>query len=354
MHMQIAKLYGPEDIRVTDEEKPPLEPGTIRIDVAYTGVCGSDVHEYKIGPVPIRAEDSNHNIPEQEWDEYLPKNMGHEITGTVVDVADNVEDIDVGNQVALNILLSCGECRYCQEGKPQLCTAYDGTAVGSPGFAEDIVVPAVAGIPIPENVPLRHAALTEPLSVSVHAVRRSEMRLGDDIAVFGAGPIGLGIVDAAVAAGANRIFVSEPREARRKIASDLGADLVVDPREDHPTSRFREETNGGVDVAFEAAGISETFTQSMRSTKYGGTVVVVSVFEDDASIHPNDIMQAERTVKGSFGYVDEFPTTLQMMSDGRLNPEKYVTGEVPLDDVDDAFQRLLEPESDDVKILVKP
>ena len=125
--MQIAKLYGPENIRVTDEEKPTLEPGTIRVDVAYTGVCGSDVHEYKIGPVPIRAEDSNHNIPEQEWDEYLPKNMGHEITGTVVDVADNVEDIDVGDQVALNILLSCGECRYCQDGKPQLCTAYDGT-----------------------------------------------------------------------------------------------------------------------------------------------------------------------------------------------------------------------------------
>ena len=180
------------------------------------------------------------------------------------------------------------------------------------------------------------------------------MSLGDDVAVFGAGPIGLGIVDAAVAAGANRIFVSEPREARRKIARDLGADFVIDPREDAPISLFRKETNGGVDVAFEAAGISETFTQSMRSTKYDGTVVVVSVFEGDASIHPNDIMQAERTVKGSFGYADEFPTTLQMMADGRLNPEKYVTGEVPLDDVDEAFQRLLEPDSDDVKILVSP
>ena len=351
--MRAARLHEPHDIRVDDVDEPELDPGTVEVDVAYTGICGSDVHEYKIGPVPIRAEESDHRIPESEWDEQLPKNMGHEIAGAVSATGDGVEDVSVGDDVALNILLSCGECQYCREGKLQLCTAYDGEVVDSAGFAESIVVPAQAVVPIPDSVSLRHAALAEPMSVSVHAVRRSNLQVGDDVAVFGAGPIGLGIVDAAIAAGADRVLVSEPREARREIAADLGASTVVDPRNEDPVTRFAEIVDS-VDVAFEAAGVNETLTQSMRSTKYDGTVVVVSVFEEHASIHPNDIMQAERTVTGAFGYVDEFPTTLSMMADGRLSPEKLVTREVPLEDIDEAFESLVDPGSTDVKVLVKP
>lgn len=352
--MKTARLYEPHDIRVDDVDEPGVGPGTVEVDVAYTGICGSDVHEYKIGPVPIRAEDRDHEIPDSEWDEQLPKNMGHEIAGTVATVGDGVQDVSVGDEVALNILLSCGECRYCREGKVQLCTAYDGAVVDSAGFAESIVVPAEVAVPVPDSVPLRHAALAEPMSVSVHAVRRSDLRVGDDVAVFGAGPIGLGIVDAVIAAGANRVLVSEPRKARREIATDLGASTAVDPQVEDPVERFTDVVDGGVDVAFEVAGVSETLTQSMRSAKYDGTVVVVSVFEESASIHPNDIMQTERTVTGAFAYVDEFPVTLSMMADGRLSPEKLITGNVPLEDVDDAFESLVDPESSDVKILVEP
>lgn len=352
--MQVAKLFGPEDLRLVDEEEQELSAGTIRVDISNTGICGSDVHEYNIGPVPIRGEDNNHEIPQSEWDELLPKPMGHEIAGTVSEVGEGVEDVSVGEEVALNILLSCGECRYCLEGKPQLCTAFDGTAVGSPGFADSIVVPASAAVSIPGNVSIEHAALAEPLSVSVHAVRRSAMQVGDTVAVFGAGPIGLGIVDAAWSAGADRILVSEPRSARRETALELGADVAVDPRETNPIERFKDEISGGVDVGFEVAGISETFSQTMRSTKYDGTIVVVSVFEDEAHIHPNDIMQAERTVIGSFAYDDEFPITLRMIADGRLTPEAFVTGSVSLEDVDQAFQQLVDPESNHIKILVEP
>lgn len=352
--MQTAKLFGPEDLRLVDEQKAKLSPGTIRVDISNTGICGSDVHEYNIGPVPIRSEANNHAIPESEWDELLPKPMGHEIAGTVSEVSTEVEDVSTGEEVALNVLLSCGECRYCLEGKPQLCTAFDGTAVGSPGFADSIVVPANAAVSIPNGVSIEHAALAEPLSVSVHAVRRSAMQIGDTVAVFGAGPIGLGIVDAARSAGADSILVSEPRSARREAALELGADVTVDPRETNPVTHFKDETSGGVDVGFEVAGISETFSQTMRSTKYDGTIVVVSVFENEANIHPNDIMQAERTVVGSFAYDDEFPITLRMIADGRLTPEVFVTGSVSLEDVDQAFQRLTDPESSHIKILVEP
>lgn len=352
--MQVAKLFGLEDIRVTDDEEPQLKDGTVRVDISHTGVCGSDVHEYKVGPVPIRAEGSDHRIPESKWDRFLPKPMGHEIAGTVSEIGEGVEDVSVGDEVALNILLPCGECQYCEAGKPQLCTAFDGNPVGSPGFAESIVVPASAAVPIPEDVPIRHAALTEPLSVSVHAVRRSPVQVGDTVAVFGAGPIGLGIVDAVQSAGADTILVSEPRRARREIASELGADVVLDPHESNPVERFKDETDGGVDVSFEVAGISETLTQTLRSTKYDGTAVVVSVFEDEAQFHPNDVMQAERTVLGSFGYNDEFPITLRMMADGRLHPEAFITDSIPLEEVDRAFRHLVEPDSEDIKILIDP
>lgn len=352
--MRVAKLFGPGDIRVTEEDELELEAGTIRVDIEHVGVCGSDVHEYNIGPVPIRGEDTGHEIPESEWDNILPKPMGHEIAGTVTEVGEGVEDVSVGEQVALNILVTCGECQYCQAGKPQLCTAFDGNPVGSPGFADSIVMPASTAVQVPDGVPLRHAALAEPMSVSVHAVKQSAMQVGDTVSVFGAGPIGLGIVDAAESAGADRIFVSEPQSARRDVALELGADVAIDPRETNPVERFKDETDGGVDVGFEVAGVSETLTQTLRSTTYDGTSVVVSVFEDQAVFHPNNIMQAERTVVGSFAYDNEFPVTLRMMADGRLNPEKFITGSVSLDDVDQAFQQLTEPDSDHVKILVEP
>jgi (R,R)-butanediol dehydrogenase/meso-butanediol dehydrogenase/diacetyl reductase len=180
------------------------------------------------------------------------------------------------------------------------------------------------------------------------------MQVGDTVGVFGAGPIGLGIVDAAQAAGAGQILVSEPRSARRDTAEELGADIVVDPHETDPISHFKEKTDGGVDVSFEVAGVSETLTQSLRSTKYDGTTVIVSVFEDEAHFHPNDIMQAERNVVGSFGYDDEFPISLRMMADGRLTPEAFITGSVSIDDVNQAFQQLVDPDSEHIKILVEP
>lgn len=352
--MRVAKLFGPGDIRVTETDPESVDPGTVRVDVGYTGVCGSDVHEYNIGPVPIRGEDTDHEIPESEWDEFLPKPMGHEIAGTVSELGDGVDSVSVGDEVALNVLLACGECSYCEAGQPQLCTVFDGAAVNSPGFADSIVVPASAAVPVPESVPLRHAALAEPLSVSVHAVRQAGVGLGDSVAVFGAGPIGLGIVDAVTDGGARTVLVSEPDAARRAAAADLGADAVIDPTETDPVDRIDEATDGGADVSFEAAGVSETFTQSLRATKYGGTVAVVSVFEAHADVHPNDIVQAERNVVGSFAYDDEFPITLEMMADDRLQPERYITDEVPLDRVESAFDRLTDPERDDVKILVEP
>lgn len=214
--MNAIYLHGPGDLRIDDVEQYPVKEETVAVDIEYTGICGSDLHEYDVGPVPIRAESTNHSIPDAEWDEYLPKPMGHEVAGTVSEVGDRVENVAVGDRVALNMVAGCHDCRYCAAGKYHLCERGDGGVVMSRGFAERIVVPASMAAPVPEDVSLKHAALAEPLGVSLRGVGRSEIGPTDRIAVFGAGPIGLGVIAGGATAGAREIYVSEPREPAEK------------------------------------------------------------------------------------------------------------------------------------------
>lgn len=358
--MRLARLHEPGTLSVDEVDPRPIRPGTVRIDIEYCGVCGSDIHEYEHGPAPIRREDQDHRIPKSEWDEHLPMPMGHEIAGTVTEVGEGVDRIAVGDRVTPCLVIPCDDCRYCADGNYHLCERITGP-VATPGFADSIVVPASTAVVIPEEVSSRHAAVTEPLSVALHGIRRSGLKPGDTIAVFGAGAIGLGVVGAAVAAGARDVIVSEPRSSRREAAVEMGADAVVDPTETDPISFVRDRTSGGADVTVEAVGIGETLTQSLRSAAYGGTVAVLGVFVDEAMVHPNDVMQAERTVVGSFAFRGghqrdrgEFPATLQMLADGRLDPEPMISDVISLSEVETAFEHLLDPESDAVKILIEP
>ncbi|THE64062.1 butanediol dehydrogenase [Salinadaptatus halalkaliphilus] len=358
--MDAVYLHGPGDLRIDDVEKRPVSPGTVAVDVAYTGICGSDIHEYEVGPVPIRAEASGHSIPESEWDDYLPKPMGHEIAGTVSETGDAVDGLAVGDRVTLNMVASCEDCRYCAAGKYNLCARGDAGVVTSRGFADRIVVPASMVLPVPEDVSLRHAALAEPLGVSLRGVRRSGLELTDRVAVFGAGPIGLGVVAGASAAGAREIFVSEPRAARREAAKALGADVTLDPTAVDVVEEITQQADR-VEVSFECAGAGATLTDALRSTAYGETVVVLSVFEEAVSIHPNDLMQAERELIGSFGFQggplasrSAFTASLEHIADGRIDPEPMISGTVGLDEVASAFEDLQDPDSDQIKVLVEP
>lgn len=360
MTMDAVYLHGPGDLRVDAVEPNPVAPGTVAVDVAYTGICGSDLHEYEVGPVPIRAEATDHAILESDWDDYLPKPMGHEIAGTVSEVGDGVEDVDVGDRVTLNMIVACQDCRYCADGKYHLCEAGDGGVVGSRGFADRIVVPESMAVPVPDGLSLRHAALAEPLGVSLRGVRRSGLEQPDRVAVFGAGPIGLGVVAGAAAAGAREIYVSEPRQARRDAAEALGADVVLDPTETDAVDEIQRATDR-VEVAFECAGTPETLTDALRATAYDETVVLLSVYEEEVPIHPNDLMQAERRLIGSFGFQggpkadsSEFATALDLMADGRIDPEPMITGSVPLSETAAAFEDLGNPDSDRIKVLVEP
>lgn len=356
--MRAALYYGQKDIRVEDVEQDDVGDGQVRLDVDSCGICGSDLHEYTAGPIFVPVGD-----PHPLSQETAPIRMGHEYSGTVSEVGASVTELEVGDAVAINPILSCGTCRQCREGNYHICDSigFLGLSGGNGGFGESVVVDAHHAVPLGEDVPLEYGALVEPLSVGLHAVRRSGLQAGDSIAVFGSGPIGLAVIQCARAAGAGTIYVSEPRQARRERAADCGADVLVDPSSSNAVEYITSETGGGVDVAFEVAGVEASFNDAVQSTRPSGTTTVVSIWEEEVKTHLNNVVLGERTITGTLAYLggprsgEEYGMVIDMLGDGRLDPDPFITGRIGLEElVEDGFERLIDPESDQVKILVKP
>jgi (R,R)-butanediol dehydrogenase/meso-butanediol dehydrogenase/diacetyl reductase len=356
--MRAARYYGQRDIRVEQTTEPPLGDDDVRIDVSACGICGSDLHEYTAGPIFVPEE--RHPLSGAS----VPIQMGHEVGGVVTAVGDDVSGVTPGDAVAIHPTLVCGDCRPCREGAYNRCTSFAtiGLSADGGGFAESMVVPAGNVVRLPDGLSASAGAVVEPYSVALRAVRRAELRVGDAVAVFGAGPIGLMIVQAARSAGATTVLVSEPQPSRREVAAAVGASATFDPTATDVVEAITERTDGGVDVAFEGAGVQPTFDAAIRSTKRGGRVTVVSISEGTVEIQPNDIVTAERTVIGTLCYRagpladdGEFRMVCDLLADGTLDPDPLVTDRVALDRiVEDGFEPLATDGTEQIKILVEP
>lgn len=196
-------------------------------------------------------------------------------------------------------------------------------------------------------------ALTEPAAVGLYAVRQSRIQAGDTAAVFGCGPIGLLVIDALRAAGASRIFAVELSPERQAKAKELGA-IVVDPSKEDAVESIRRQTDGGVNVSFEVTGVPVVLPQSLEVAEKGGELVVVSIWEKPATIHPNEIVIQEKTMKGVIAYRDVFPKVLELMGKGYFSKDVLVTKRIKLEDiVEEGFEALVKEKSQ-VKILVSP
>jgi len=356
--MQAARYHGQKDIRVEEIEEGTVGAGEVRIDIEACGICGSDLHEYTAGPIFVPEGD-----PHPISGEKAPIRMGHEYSGTIAEVGDAVTDLADGDGVAGNPILYCGECKQWRVGHTHVCDPVGviGLSGGNGGFAESAIVDAEHAVPLGEDVPVEYGALVEPLSVGLHAVRRSGLQAGDAVAVFGSGPIGLAVIQCARVAGAGPIFVSEPRDARRERASDCGATELINPSATDPVETIHSHTGGGADVTFEVAGVEPSFNAAVESTAPGGRTTIVSIWEEEVNTHPNTLVLGERTVTGTLAYLggprsdEEYGMVIDMLADGRLDPDPFITGRIGLDElVADGFDRLIDPESDHVKILVKP
>lgn len=356
--MKAARFYNSKDVRIDEVEPETVGATDVRIEIEACGICGSDLHEYAIGPHFTPAE--SHLITGAK----LPVTMGHEFSGTVSEVGANVTSVREGDPVAVNPNIPCEDCRYCEDGMYNVCpnTIAIGFQTGEGGFAENAVVPAQQVHPLPEGVTLTEAALVEPLAVGLHAVRQSGMRAGDTIAVFGCGPIGLTAVDAANRAGAKHVIASEPQDTRREIALELGADEALNPIETDPVQSITSKTADGVDVAFDFAGMDATFNAAVGSTRRGGTVTLGGLSEGTTEASLNDVVNTERRIVGTncYGFPPrssrtEFDAVLRSLAVGEIDTDAFVTGHIDLDDiVKSGFEALRGGEGGHAKILVTP
>ncbi|WP_027108374.1 2,3-butanediol dehydrogenase [Lacticigenium naphthae] len=343
--MKAARWHGQRDVRVEDVKTPTVGAHQVKIAVKYAGICGSDLHEYLGGPIfiPVDKPHPYSNIK-------APVTMGHEFAGEIVEVGADVETVSVGDRITVEPILA----KNGLVGQYNLDENLGFVGLASNGgFAEFCVVDAGLVHLLPEKVDFEQGALTEPAAVALYAVRTSKLKVGDSAIVFGTGPIGLLIVEALSAAGATDIYAVELSPERQEKARKLGA-IVIDPKEVDAVQAVREATNGGVDVAFEVTGVPMVLQQSIESVKNDGECVIVSIWEKPATIHPNEIVIKEKTVKGIIAYRHIFPEVLKLMEKGYFAKENYVTGHIKINDIVDKGFEVLANEKSQVKIMVSP
>lgn len=348
--MKAARWYKAKEIRVEEVPEPSVTEGRVKIKVAWTGICGSDLHEYVAGPIFVPVD-----APHPLSGEKAPIIMGHEFSGQVVEVGAGVTRVKAGDRVVVEPILACGKCAACRRGKYNICEklGFHGLSGGGGGFSAYTVVDERMVHKMPEGMSFEQGALVEPAAVALHAVRLSSLKAGDTAAVFGAGPIGLLVVEALRAAGAAAIHVVELSPQRAAKAKELGATTVIDPSKEDAVATLRALTDGGVDVAFEVTGVPAVLKQCIDSTHFEGETVIVSIWEKEASFQPNTVVLQERVIRGIIAYRDIFPAVMQLMMRGVFAADRLVTKRITLDDiVAEGFETLVR-EKQHIKILVE-
>jgi len=342
--MRAGAVTGKGQFELIEVDDPSPEPGQVVVAISRCGICGSDVHAYQEG-----------------WP-YAPGICGHEWAGTVVDVGPDVPAslVEQGARVVGGQAPGCGACPECRVNLSQFCrvaaSQYAGrNAPSSGGFAPFLTLSANRLTAVPDSVSDEQAALIEPAAVALHAIRRSRLSVGDVACVVGCGPIGLMAIQCARLAGAGTVIAVEPDERRRSIALSLGADVAVAPGGDLREA-VNDHTSGlRADIAFDCAGIPQTLQQSVDMVRQGGSVCMVGVSGDKATILPMRWMMKEVSVDTSIQFtLDEMAITANLVADGRISTEGLVAGTIALDELPTMVDDLAHRRVDAIKMLVDP
>lgn len=348
--MKAAVIYGKKDVRIQDIAVPEVTAGKVKVKIAWAGICGSDLHMYHHGAILSNEE---HPLSGRK----PPVVLGHEFAGTVVEVGKGVTNVAVGDRVAVEPILYCGNCEMCMKGLYTLCEISNTGSLGvhdDGGFATYIVTDSYHMHKLPDNVSLEEGALIEPAAVAHHAVSKSGLKAGQRVAVFGAGPIGLFVLLCAQAAGAAETFVIDISEERLAKAKEIGATHVIHPKHEDVQDKIMTLTEKGVDVAFEAAGAQPTFASAIACLKRAGTLTVVAIYGEEITFDTNILFAKEAKIVWSAAYPNQFPEVIRLISNGKLDVKQVITKRIPLDNLVEEGLELLAKDKSQAKILVHP
>lgn len=352
--MKATRYYGKHDIRTEDIPEPSVKPGYVKVKNEWTGICGTDLHEYDDGPMFCPAPGHSHALTGVS----LPIVLGHEIAGVVAEIGEGVTKVKVGDRVAVEPYLVCNECEFCLEGKYNICVkaGFLGLSGESGGFAEFCVAEERFVHPL-GDLSTEVGALVEPLAVAHHAIVRSGVKPGDTAVVVGAGPIGLFVTAILRAIGVETVYNVEISTIRKAKAESAGSTLVIDPTKVNAVEKIHELTGGrGVDVAFEAVGASPALQTAIDVTKNSGTVVNISIWSHKAEIDLFGLVAREVSLVGTLAYCNDHAAVIKLLQDGKLtNVEQFITGRIAAADViEKGLDQLINNKEENVKILVHP
>lgn len=329
MKMKALRWYGIHDVRTEEIEKPVPQDGEILIRVLYAGICGSDLHIYNKGM----------------FIQNVPETMGHEFCG-IVEEASPGSGFKAGDNVIANPMVPCGTCESCRRGSFNTCESLGFIGEVRQGcFTSYISLPADRLIRVPAGADMKPMALAEPLAVAVNLCKRAGFQTSDNLAVIGAGPIGL--LTAAVARsvyGIEDITVVNRSETRRQIAEKLGVKALPAVPEGR---RF--------DKVVESAGNPATLQIALESVRANGTVLAVSVFEENVTIDANLLVCSQITLIGCNCYDrEDLETAVNLIASGRVDVTPVITDVVSIDEGKAAFEKLSAKDKRAAKILLKP
>ena len=338
------------ELRVDDVPDPAPGPGQVLTKVLACGICGSDLHMLKHGAElrAISAELDDGRPPDPMTPiTFVPDRdtvMGHEFCCEVVELGSGCENLAVGDVIV--------SMPVAFDAQGLHTVGYSNVYNG--GYAELMVLNELTGLKVPSGLPATMAAMTEPLAVGVHAVAKSRITGNDAALVLGLGPVGLACIAELKMRGIGPIVAADFSPKRRQLAAQLGADVVVDPRETPAIEAWRKADGLRPLVIFEAVGVPGMIEQAMRMAPKDARILVVGVCMQTDTIHPMLGIGRELSIQFALGYQpDEFAYALQAIADGRVDLSPWMTGTVGVDGVPQAFLDLANPEAH-AKILVTP
>ena len=342
--MHAALITGTETVELVEFPDPTPAPKGVVVDIAFCGICGTDIHAYQSGRP------------------YNPAICGHEWSGTLSAVGAEVSSFSEGDRVVVAAAPSCGQCAACRRGQAGHCQMSFLSAVGRDelapphgGFAPRLAVAANRVVRTDSGLTDEQAAQVEPLTVAFHAVRTSALRLGDIAVIQGGGPIGLGTMQWVRAAGAGKVIVVEPNPQRRELATSLGAHHAVMPG-DEADALIADLTHGlGADIVYECVGAGFAVQKAVDMARRGGAMCLIGLAEGDAPISPGIWLVKEIAVTSSLAYLhEEFDMAMGMIADGRVHVEPMHSLTVGLDGFEAALADLASGSSEQIKVLVDP
>ena len=341
--MRALVLSEYKQLLLCEVPEPAVGERDVLVRVRACGICGSDVHGYD--------GSSGRRQP--------PVVMGHEAAGEVARVGRAVTAVAVGDRVAVDSTVSCGQCARCRAGRGNLCDGRRVLGVSCAeyrregAFAEYLAVPEHIVYRLPPEVSFAQAAMVEPVAVAVHAVARAPMPARTAV-VVGTGTIGLLVIQALRAAGAERVLAVDVDEGKRALALRLGAAAAYDPAAGDAVAEIRAATGGGAEVALECVGATEPIKTAIASVAKGGSVVLVGNVSPSVALPLQAVVTGEITLLGTCASSGEYPRAIELLRTGAIDVGPLVTMLAPLAEGPRMFDRLYAREPGLLKVILQP